>query len=138
MNSCVSSADSNCSTEKQEYSEPTAAEIEKEMRDIMKDIGEKLPLKFRHVRDAFRPLDVSHNGKITLTEMRSFLRGFGWPHEVADRFFSALDDEACGEIDFNSFMSHFEFVLGPANRPAPRHELITVPDDKLRQEINQK
>lgn len=112
-------------------------EIEKEMKEVMKDIGEKLPLKFKHVRDAFRPLDVSHNGKITLTEMRSFLRGFGWPHEVADRFFMALDDEACGEIDFNSFMSHFEFVLGPANRPAPRHELITVPDDKLRQEINQ-
>merc|ERR1711879_840392 len=82
-------------------------DLEKEMKEVMKDIGEKLPLKFKHLRDAFRPLDLSHNGKITLTEMRSFLRGFGWPHEVADRLFRALDDDR-GEIDFNLFMSHFD------------------------------
>jgi Ca2+-binding EF-hand superfamily protein len=114
----------------------TPAETEKEMRQVMKDIGEKLPLKFRHVRDAFRPLDLSHNGKITRTEMRSFLRGFGWSHDVADRFFSALDEDDCGEIDFNVFMSHFDSVLGPANRPASRGDLIAVQDNKLRQEVN--
>jgi len=113
------------------------AELEKEMRDVMKDIGEKLPLKFKHVRDAFRPLDLSHNGKITLTEMRSFLRGFGWPHEVADRFFGVLDEDACGEIDFNSFMANFDVVLGPANRLAPRGELVGAVDQQLRQEVNQ-
>merc|ERR1711959_418448 len=59
----------------------------------MGDIGEKLPLKFKSVRDAFRPLDLSRNGKITRTEMRSFLRGFAWPREVADRFFSVLDED---------------------------------------------
>merc|ERR1712216_92678 len=103
----------------------------------MKDIGEKLPLKFKHVRDAFRPLDLSHNGKITQTEMRSFLRGFGWPHEVADRFFKALDDGNRGEIDYNTFMSHFDAVLGPANRPAHREDLVAVIDDQLKHEINQ-
>merc|ERR1712113_1015423 len=45
------------------------AKMEKEMRTVMKDIGKKLPLKFKHVRDAFRPLDLSHDGKITQTEM---------------------------------------------------------------------
>jgi Ca2+-binding EF-hand superfamily protein len=132
-----SSADSNCSIEKQEHSEPTAAEIEKEMRDIMKDIGEKLPLKFRHVRDAFRPLDLSHNGKITRSEMRSFLRGFGWPHHVADRLFKVLDDDLDGQIDYNVFMSHFDAVLGPANRPAQRGELVAETDDQLKHEVNQ-
>merc|ERR1719428_1695357 len=99
-------------------------EIEKEMKEVMKDIGEKLPLKFKHVRDAFRPLDLAHDGKITRTEMRSFLRGFGWPHDVADRLFKALDEDQCGTVDFNLFMSHFDAVLGPANRPARRGELI--------------
>jgi Ca2+-binding EF-hand superfamily protein len=115
----------------------TFAEIEKEMRSVMKDIGEKLPLKFRHVRDAFRPLDLSHDGRITQTEMRSFLRGFGWPHEVADRLFKTLDEDQCGSIDFNLFMSHFDVVLGPANRPALRTELVPETDGKLKQEVNQ-
>jgi len=103
----------------------------------MKDIGEKLPLKFRHVRDAFRPLDLSHDGKITQTEMRSFLRGFGWPHEVADRLFNALDEDQCGTVDYNLFMSYFDAVLGPANRPAPRGELIPETEMALKQEVNQ-
>jgi len=114
----------------------TPGEAEKEMRDVMKDIGEKLPFRFKHVRDAFRPLDLSHNGKITQTEMRSFFRGFAWPHEVADRFFKVLAADA-GEVDFNDFMAHFDVVLGPANRPALRSDLVAVPDEKLRQEVNQ-
>jgi Ca2+-binding EF-hand superfamily protein len=113
------------------------AKTEKEMRNVMKDIGEKLPLKFKHVRDAFRPLDLSHDGKITQTEMRSFLRGFGWPHEVADRLFNALDEDQCGTVDFNLFMSHFDAVLGPANRPARRGELIPETEMALKQEVNQ-
>ena len=44
-----------------------AADLEREMKEVMRDIGEKLPLKFKHVRDAFRSLDLSHNGKITPT-----------------------------------------------------------------------
>lgn len=103
----------------------------------MKSIGEKLPLKFKHVRDAFRPLDLSRNGRITLTEMRSFLRGFGWTHDVADRFFRTLDEDSCGELDFNTFMAHFDAVLGPANVPALRGELVSGVDAQLTQEVNQ-
>jgi Ca2+-binding EF-hand superfamily protein len=110
---------------------------EKEMRDIMKDIGEKLPLKFKHVRDAFRPLDLGHDGKITPTEMRSFLRGFGWPAETADRLFKALDEDASGAIDFNTFLSHFDAVLGPANRLAYRCDIVPDTNEKLSKEVNQ-
>jgi Ca2+-binding EF-hand superfamily protein len=135
--SSADSMDSAFPGKRAEAQELTDAELEKEMRDVMKDIGEKIHLKFRHVRDAFRPLDLSHNGKITLTEMRSFLRGFGWPHDVADRLFKALDHDACGEIDFNAFVAHFDAVLGPANRLASRTELVTEIDDQLKKEVNQ-
>mmetsp|Transcript_90247 Transcript_90247/g.159809 ORF Transcript_90247/g.159809 Transcript_90247/m.159809 type:complete len:613 (+) Transcript_90247:53-1891(+) len=125
-------------SQRQSASKPAQeVDMEKELRDVMRDIGAKLPLRFRHVRDAFRPLDLNHNGKILRTEMRSFLRGFGWSHEVADRIFAALDEEGCGEIDFNMFMSHFDTVLGPANRLAIRRDLIPVEDAKLREEVNQ-
>jgi len=114
--------------------ELTEAQLQKEMRDVMKDIGEKLPLKFKHVRDAFRPLDLSHNGRITKVEMRCFLRGFGWSPEVADRFFGVLDEEEIGNIDFNDFVAHFDVVLGPV---AARGDLVNVANFQLRQEINQ-
>lgn len=117
--------------------ELTTGDLEKEMKAVMKDIGEKLPLKFKHVRDAFRPLDLNRNGKVTRTEMRSFLRGFGWSHDVADRLFKALDDRVIGEIDFNDFVAHFDAVLGPANRPAKRGELVDVIDQALSQEVNE-
>jgi len=116
--------------------EHTQAQLEKEMRHVMKDIGEKLPLKFKHVREAFRPLDLSHNGKITRGEMRSFLRGFGWPHVVADRFFAILDEDSCGAINFNSFVSHFDVALGPANRLASRGDLVNVEDRQVREDAN--
>jgi len=120
-----------------ESTELTQAQLEKEMREVMKDIGEKLPLKFKHARDAFKDLDLSHNGRITKVEMRGFLRGFGWSPEVADRFFGVLDEEGIGNIDFNDFMAHFDAVLGPANRFAARGDLVNVVDFQLRQEVNQ-
>jgi len=120
-----------------ETEQSSRAITEKEMRDIMKDIGEKIPLKFKHVRDAFRPLDLGYDGKIMPTEMRSFLRAFGWPEEVADRLFMALDENQCGSVDFNMFLSHFDAVLGPANRLAYRCELIPNTDEKLKKEVNQ-
>lgn len=116
---------------------PGDLKLEKELREVMKDIGVKLPLKFKHVRDAFRSLDLNHNGKITRMELHSFLRGFGWSNEVADRMFRAMDEDGLGEIDFNLFMSYFDEVLGPANRPAFRTDLVTVEDAALRDEVNQ-
>jgi len=110
--------------------------LEKEMRNIMKDIGEKLPLKFKHVRDAFRPLDLEQNGKIKPTEMRYFLRGFCYTDDIADRLFKALEESECGTVDFNVFLSHFGAVLGPANRLPYRCDLVPETDDKLSKEVN--
>jgi Ca2+-binding EF-hand superfamily protein len=93
----------------------------------MEDIGRKLPLKFNKPRDAFRCLDVERDGQITPSEMRSFLRGFGWGEDVADRLFALLDEEERGEVDYNMFMAHFAPVLGPALFPATRSRLLQPP-----------
>lgn len=109
----------------------------RELCELMEDIGRKLPLKFRHVRDAFRPLDLNHDGKITQSEMRSFLRGFGWSEDVADRLFLLLDEAGHGEVNYSDFMSHFEAVLGPANPPVERIQAVNVQDRRLEREINE-
>jgi len=81
------------------------------LRLMMQDISRKLQLKFRHARDAFRGLDLDKDGKISPTEMRAFLRGFGYPAEAADDLFALLDEESTGEVDFSHFMSCFDQVV---------------------------
>lgn len=112
------------------------AEIRAELRTLMQDIGQKLPLKFKHARDAFRPLDLERNGMINKNEMRAFFRGFGQPEDVADRVFDLLDDQDLGQIEFDAFMRHFDAVLGPAFRSAKRQPLIPVDDPSLAKEVN--
>lgn len=111
------------------------------MRQVMRDIAEKLPLKFPHPRDAFRSLDLSHDGHVTRTEMRGFLRGFGWDSDVADRIFESLRDSDTGMVDYNAFMSHFEVLLGPANMPPCRSELVqtlaSAREPELRKQVNE-
>jgi len=111
-------------------------ELRAELRKLMQDIGDKLPLKFKHQRDAFRVLDLERNGRITKGEMRGFFRGFGHPEEVADKVFDLLDEEGLGEIDFSDFMKHFDCILGTAFRQAKRIPLIPVEDPKLSKEVN--
>lgn len=111
--------------------------MKSELHCLMHDISEKSRFKFRHVREAFRPLDVRRDGKITLEEMQSFLRGFGWPERTADRLFALLDENGQGYIEYADFMAHFDAVLGPANRPAPRQPAVAVSNPTIEQEINE-
>mmetsp|Transcript_42420 Transcript_42420/g.76168 ORF Transcript_42420/g.76168 Transcript_42420/m.76168 type:complete len:568 (+) Transcript_42420:37-1740(+) len=108
-----------------------------ELHGLMRDIGAKLPLKFRHVRDAFRPLDLSKTGKITRSEMRSFLRGFDWSEDVADRLFFLLSEEGGGKVNYNHFMAHFDDILGPASRAVQRHDLLSVENGDIEREVHE-
>jgi len=107
-----------------------------ELRNLMRDMGDKLPLKFKHMRDAFRVLDLERNGRITRVEMRAFFRGFGHPEDVADRIFDLVDQDKQGEVDFAVFMSHFDSVLGPAFRQATRAQMIQVDEPRTSKEVN--
>lgn len=100
-----------------------------------KDIGDKLKLKFKHVRDAFRPLNLQRLGKINREEMRSFFRGFGHPKDVADRVFDLLQDKA-GEVEYAVFMSHFESVLGRDFRQLTQAPIIALEDPLASLEVD--
>merc|ERR1712032_100996 len=102
----------------------------------MGDLGQKLPIKFRHPRDAFRMLDLERNGRITRDEMRGFFRGFGHSDQIADKIFNLLVEDSHGGVDFNAFMSHFDSVLGPQFRCAKRTPMIELEDKRLEKEIN--
>jgi len=112
-------------------------EMKKELQELMQDIGRKLPLKFRHVRDAFRPLDLSRDGRITRSEMRAFLRGFDWSENLADRLFDLLDVDRLEEVDYNEFVSRFVPVLGAANCAAERKPRFIPGNAELHREVNE-
>jgi Ca2+-binding EF-hand superfamily protein len=112
------------------------AEMRHELKALMIDIGRKLPLKFKHQRDAFRMLDLQRDGRITRTEMRSFFRGFGWGDQVADKMFDMLKEEPHDEVDYKSFMSHFDKIIGPQFRQGTRKPLIEMQDKSIEKEVN--
>lgn len=107
----------------------------KEVRSMMQDMGRKLQLKFRHVRDAFRTLDLDKDGHISPDELRAFVRGFGWPDESADRLFTLLDETGCGELEYHHFMSLFESVAMPAGRLAARTRPEVCEDRQLNKHV---
>jgi Ca2+-binding EF-hand superfamily protein len=108
----------------------------RELKLLLSEIGAKLPVKFRHPRDAFRMLDLERNGWITRSEMQGFFRGFGYLDDVANRIFDLLRDPEREEVDFKAFMKHFDGVLGPAFRQARRDPLIPCEDRHLESEVN--
>lgn len=128
-------ADGDARQEDPSYSAVIGADVRTELRVLMQDMGEKLPLKFKHVRDAFRPLDVDRIGTIKRGEMRAFFRGFGHGEETADRVFNLLDPDGSGQVDFAGFMKHFDRVLGPAFRQARRAPFIPVKDPDVAKEV---
>jgi Ca2+-binding EF-hand superfamily protein len=106
-----------------------------ELRMLMQDIGRKLPLKFKHSRDAFRTLDLDRNGRITRAEMRGFFRGFGYAEDISDRVFDLLLEKETGDVNFAAFMAHFDKIIGPQFRQAKRTPLIPVPDSRQQNEV---
>lgn len=106
-----------------------------ELRRLMQDIGDKLQLKFKHVRDAFKPLNLQRLGRITRAEMRSFFRGFGHPQEVADRVYDLLQDKR-GEVEYAVFMSHFESVLGRDFRQVSQPPILEMGDFLASREVD--
>jgi len=77
-------------------------------------------LKFSHPREALRSLDLSHDGRITRDELRTFFQRFGIEHESADHVFNHLlskdnandNHETCRYVDF---MNLFDPVMQPSH-----------------------
>jgi len=73
------------------------------------NITQRLELKYKNKKDAFRELDYNRDGSISREEMQLFFRVFGW-EDVADRFYDLLDKEGTGEVCFRTFAKMFTCV----------------------------
>lgn len=70
------------------------------------NIAQRLDLKYKNRRDAFRDLDYDRDGTISIEEMQGFFKLFGW-EEVAERFYHILETKGHGEVHFDTFAQLF-------------------------------
>jgi len=105
------------------------------LRKLMQDVGDKLLLKFRQPRDAFKPLNLQRLGRISRDELCAFFRGFGHPQEVADWVYDLLKDGR-GDLEYTVFMSHFESILGRNFRALSQPPVLVIPDPIACMEVN--
>lgn len=81
--------------------------LEKEVNAIAVAIRERLTTKYRDLRDAFRALDLDKDGSVSRTELRTFFKSFGMPPGSADKFFTALDEDDSGSVQYDEFVRLF-------------------------------
>jgi len=80
---------------------------DKEMKKVVRELGEAFGKKYKTAFQAFRQMDSDSSGSLTRDEVREFFGKFNFGQTLADRFFDCLDQNDDGDIDYREFQSHF-------------------------------
>merc|ERR1719316_2606773 len=97
--------------------------LEKKLHQIARIVGDKMHLKFKNVRDAFRALDLDKDGTVSRQELQMFFAGFGLPKEAADTVFTALDEDGSENVDYSEFMGLFGPIIAPGHQARSTDEI---------------
>lgn len=81
-------------------------ELPRELVRAKVNISQRLELRYKSTREAFRDLDRDKDGDITKEEIQRFLGYFGWAH-TADRFYDVLIERGQGTISYRVFTGLF-------------------------------
>eukprot|EP00930_Biecheleria_cincta_P040863 TRINITY_DN27985_c0_g1_i1.p1 TRINITY_DN27985_c0_g1~~TRINITY_DN27985_c0_g1_i1.p1 ORF type:complete len:506 (-),score=97.35 TRINITY_DN27985_c0_g1_i1:214-1731(-) len=103
-----------------------------ELEEAFRSIGEMSAQRFSTARKAFRKLDSDHNGRLSKTEIHTYLRGFGWEH-VTDKLFKHLDRDGSGFLNFQEFQEKIAPYIQPGHqhacfKPTRRSVSVTARD----------
>lgn len=108
---------------------PSYSKEEKELLEVCRHVGEKVPMKFATVREAFRYLTPDKDGKITRSDVRYFFRAYDIDSATADRIYDLFDTEGTGEADGHAFVSfmrpHIQADMAPDGSPYCTSEAST-------------
>lgn len=119
----------------------TVAEMQRQLDRDMKIIREKAEGKypsFRHLRQAFRWVDASNEGRVTRREARNFFRVFGVQETTADYMFTLLGAERSDEISYDAFFQVLGPVIGVGHQEPSHKQPIALPGNaSLEHEVNE-
>lgn len=117
------------------------AQMQRELERAVQMIGEKANAKypsFRELRQAFRWVDESKDGKVTRKEVRNFFRVFGMPVIMADYLFSILGRDSVDEIDYSDFIDVFGPAIGIGHKEPNHQKAFAMPENRdLEREVNE-
>lgn len=88
---------------------------EKELNRVMELFGVTCSARHASVHEAYRKLDVEHQGHLNREVFRAQVGLRGFDSEVADKVFDKIDDKKTGEISYNTFFEKFGSYVQPGN-----------------------
>merc|ERR1719379_919182 len=116
-------------------------EMQRKLSQAVQLIAEKANLRypsFRELRQAFRWVDLSKDGKVTRAEVENFFRVFAVPKETAEYLFALLDAEDSSEINHSDFVEIFGPAMGIGHREPSHKKQIELPSNRnLEREVNE-
>jgi len=119
----------------------TRGEMQRNLAQAVQLVSEKANLRypsFRELRQAFRWVDLSKDGKVTRAEVENFFRVFSVPVETAEYLFVLLDAEGCDEINHSDFVNFFGPAMGIGHLEPSHKKQIELPGERdLEREVNE-
>lgn len=116
-------------------------EMQRKLEQAVQLVSDKVNLRypsFRELRQAFRWVDLSKDGKVTRAEVENFFRVFSVPIETTEYLFALLDAEGCDEINHSDFVDVFGPAIGIGHREPSCKKHIELPGERdLEREVNE-
>jgi hypothetical protein len=76
-----------------------------EFKRILRQLAQNAEFKYRNIRNMFIAADTDNSGKLTLEETVQLFTNLRLESELARKFFSFIDKDKSGEIDWHEFMA---------------------------------
>lgn len=133
--------DNVCINPKAAVPELSHWEMQRKLAQAVQIVSDKANLKypsFRELRQAFRWVDLSKDGKVTRAEVEDFFRVFSVPRETAEYLFILFNAKGCDEIDHCEFVNVFGPAMGIAHQEPSHKKQVELPGERnLEREINE-
>merc|ERR1712226_137248 len=113
--------------------ELSRGEMQRKLARAVELIADKANLRypsFRELRQAFRWVDLSKDGKVTRAEVEEFFRVFSVPRETAEYLFVLLNAKGCDEINHSDFVDVFGPAMGIGHREPSHKKKLELPGER--------
>jgi len=92
---------------------------DEDLAEAVKRISQAAGRKYCTLRGAFQSVDRDRGGTVSRNEVRDFFENYGYGPVTADQFFTSIDVDGSGSLEFNEFAQHFVDHVEPGRLLKP-------------------